>query len=332
MSALVMFVNLLSQIEDLHDTGFSAGQLLFYVSLRLPAFLFQTMPIAALIGTLLGMGGLAMQRELIAMQAVGLSVWRMARAALLAALLIGAGAWVVGDMVGPRADAMARQMRDAQRLGGVGALLANQVWLRDGLYFIRIDRLVSARLLRGVEVMEFGEDGQLRQIVQAPRAVVEPDGWLLFDGQGTRFEGEGAIIFQQAQQLWPLRIEPQMVEVLAVKPETLTLVELWRQMQFLKENGLQTTSFAALFWSRLITPVSVLPMMLLALPLLLGGLSASSMVRRVGIGVVIGAIYYLVNLTVGGGGAVLGLPVAVSAWLPTGLLSLLAFWRLVRSR
>jgi len=123
-----------------------------------------------------------------------------------------------------------------------------------------------------------------------------------------------------------------MVEVLAVKPETLTLAELWRQIRFLKENGLQTASYAALFWSRLITPVSVLPMMLLALPLLLGGLRDSSMVRRVGIGVVIGAIYYLVNLTVGGGGAVLGLPVAVSAWLPTGLLSLLAFWRLARSR
>lgn len=332
MSALVVFVNVLSQIEDLHDTGFSAGQLLFYVSLRLPGFLFQTIPIAALIGTLLGLGSLAVQRELIAMQVLGLSIWRMARAALLAALLVGAGAWVLGDVVAPRADAMARQMRDAQRLGGVGALLANQVWLRDGVYFIRVDRLVSPRLLRGVEVMEFGEGGQLRQIVRAPRAVVEPDGWLLFDGKGTRFEGEGATMFQQAQQLWPLRIEPQMVEVLAVKPETLTLAELWRQMQFLKENGLQTASFAALFWSRLITPVSVLPMMLLALPLLLGGLRDSSMVRRVGIGVGIGAVYYLVNLTVGGGGAVLGLPVVVSAWLPTGLLSLLALWSLSRSR
>jgi len=168
MSALVIFVNLLSQLEDLHDTGFSAGQLLFYVSLRLPAFLFQTIPIAALIGTLLGVGSLAVQRELIAMQVLGLSIWRMARAAMLAALLIGAGAWVLGDVIGPRADAMARQMRDAQRLGGVGALLANQVWLRDGVYFIRVDRLVSPRLLRGVEVMEFGEEGRLRQSYAHP--------------------------------------------------------------------------------------------------------------------------------------------------------------------
>jgi lipopolysaccharide export system permease protein len=332
MSALVVFVNLVSQVEDLNDTHFGAGQLLFYVVLRLPAFLFRTVPVAVLIGTLLGLGSLAVQRELIAMRAVGLSLWRMSRATVFAAVLIGAGAWVLGDVAGPPAEAMAQQMRNAQRLGGVGARLGNQVWLREGPYFVRVDRLVSPRLLGGVEVMAFGEGGRLQEIVRAPRAVVEPDGWLLFDAEGTRFEGEGATVFRQSQGLWPLRIEPRMVEVLAVKPETLTLAELWRQIQFLEENGLQSELFAALFWSRLITSVSVLPMMLLALPLVLGGLRDSSMVRRIATGVGIGAIYYLINLTVGGGGAVLGLPVVVSAWLPTALLSLVALWRLAQTR
>jgi lipopolysaccharide export system permease protein len=255
----------------------------------------------------------------------------MSRATVFAAVLIGAGAWVLGDVAGPPAEAMAQQMRNAQRLGGVGARLGNQVWLREGPYFVRVDRLVGPRLLGGVEVMAFDEEGRLQEIVRAPRAVVEPDGWLLFDAVGTRFDGEGATVFRQPQGLWPLRIEPRMVEVLAVKPETLTLAELSRQIQFLEENGLQSELFAALFWSRLITSVSVLPMMLLALPLVLGGLRDSSMVRRIATGVGIGAIYYLINLTVGGGGAVLGLPVVVSAWLPTALLSLVALWRLART-
>ena len=179
-----------------------------------------TVPVAVLIGTLLGLGSLAVQRELVAMRAVGLSLWRMSRAIVCAAVLIGAGAWVLGDVAGPPAEAMAQQMRNAQRLGGVGARLANQVWLRDGPYFVRVDRLVSPRLLGGVEVMAFGEGGQLQQIVRAPRAAVEPDGWLLFDVEGTRFDGETATVFRQSQGLWPLRIEPRMVEVLAVKPET----------------------------------------------------------------------------------------------------------------
>lgn len=332
MSALVIFVNLLSQIEDFDDTRFSALELLVYVSLRLPAVLFQIVPIAALIGALLGLGGLAVQRELIAMQALGLPLWRMIRAAVVGAMVIGAGAWVMGDILGPPAEAMARQMRDAQRLGGLGARLIDQVWLRDGESFVRIDSLVSPRLLRGVEVMTFTETGQLREIVRAPRAVVEPDGWLLFDADGTRFEADSAAVFHHDQVIWPLRIEPHMVEVLAVRPETLTLVELWRQMQFLSENGLETDAFSALFWSRLILPVSVLPMLLLAVPLLLGGLRDSSMARRVMIGLVIGAIYYLTTVTMGGGGAVLGLPIAVSAWLPTILFSLIAVWRLARMR
>lgn len=332
MSALVVFVNLVSQVEDLGDTQFSAGQLLFYVILRLPAFLFHTIPVAVLIGTLLGLGGLAVQRELIAMRAVGLSLWQMTRATLFAAVLIGMGAWILGDVAGPPAEAMAQQMRNAQRLGGIGTRLSNQVWLRDGSCFVSVDRLISSRLLDGIKVMAFDEEGRLQQIVRAPRAAIEPDGWLLFDVEATRFEGESATGFREAQVLWPLHIEPRTVEVLAVKPETLTLTELWRQIHFLEENGLQADLFAVLFWSRLITAVSVLPMMLLALPLVLGGLRDSSMVRRVGAGVGIGAIYYLVNLTVGGGGAVLGLPVVVSAWLPTVLLTLVACWSLVRTR
>lgn len=332
MAALMIFVNLLGQIENLDDTRFGPLQLFAYVSLRLPAFLFQTLPVAALLGALLGLGSLAVQRELIAMQALGLPMWRMLRVVLLASLMIGAGAWALGDGLAPPAEAMARQMRDAQRLAGRVARVADQVWLRDANTFVRIDRLVNARLLRGVEILEFADDGALTQVVRAPRAVVEPDGWLLFDAQGTRFNPDGASDFRQPQGVWPLRIEPHLVEVLAVRAETLTLRELWQQKQFLSDNGLESEPFGTLFWARLVVPVSILPMLLLALPLILGSLRDSSMVRRVIVGVLIGAAYYLTNLTFSGGGVVLGLPNWVSAWLPTLALGLFAGLQLRRTR
>src|SRR5690606_8316599 len=78
-TALAVFLAVGSAIEfvgELGDVGrgdYGVPQALMFVALRLPQLAFDTMPAAALIGALLGLGNLAFHRELVVMRASGVS-------------------------------------------------------------------------------------------------------------------------------------------------------------------------------------------------------------------------------------------------------------------
>ena len=70
LGALFEFI---PQLEDVQGS-YGIQQALTYTVLRLPQLSFEMLPIAVLIGALLGLGGLANNSELVVMRTAGLSV------------------------------------------------------------------------------------------------------------------------------------------------------------------------------------------------------------------------------------------------------------------
>jgi lipopolysaccharide export LptBFGC system permease protein LptF len=75
------------------------------ILLALPALLTLTLPMSVLTSALYAYGQLAADLEMVAMYANGVSVWRMARPALLAAVVIAAVNFLIFDQVVPRSNA-----------------------------------------------------------------------------------------------------------------------------------------------------------------------------------------------------------------------------------
>ena len=63
---------------DNHMGDYGVLQALLYSVLRLPQIAFEMLPMATLIGALLGLGGLASHSEIIVMRVAGLSVGKLA--------------------------------------------------------------------------------------------------------------------------------------------------------------------------------------------------------------------------------------------------------------
>ena len=77
---LLSLAGLFEFISQLGETQGDYGvvQALMYSVLRLPQLSFEMLPIAALIGSLLGLGGLASSSELVVIRTAGISVARLA--------------------------------------------------------------------------------------------------------------------------------------------------------------------------------------------------------------------------------------------------------------
>jgi hypothetical protein len=87
LGGLFLFIG---QQDDIGVGRYTGVDALSFVLLNLPQQAWELMPISALIGTLVGLGALARGSELTVMRAAGLSVWRIARAALVAGLVLAA--------------------------------------------------------------------------------------------------------------------------------------------------------------------------------------------------------------------------------------------------
>ena len=76
LGALFLFAN---QQDDIGQGTYTALDAFWFVLLNIPQQVYEMMPIAVLIGALLGLGTLSRGSELTVMRAAGLSVWRIYR-------------------------------------------------------------------------------------------------------------------------------------------------------------------------------------------------------------------------------------------------------------
>ena len=106
LGALFMFIG---QQDDIGVGNYTATQALLFVALNLPSYLFQLLPVAALIGSLLGLGNLARGSELIVMRASGVTTARFCLWLGTAGLILGSLMFVVGEYVAPPLGSYARQ-------------------------------------------------------------------------------------------------------------------------------------------------------------------------------------------------------------------------------
>lgn len=99
LSILQVLFTYLGELGELKP-DYNAWQALVYVLWGAPRYLYEILPISALIGAVIGLGSLATSSELIVMRSVGVSLWRivgwvMRSALLLIILSFALSEWVI---------------------------------------------------------------------------------------------------------------------------------------------------------------------------------------------------------------------------------------------
>ena len=142
LGALFMFIDQQDEIGAGRYTELGA---LWYTLLNLPQLAYELLPIAALIGGLLGLGGLARGSELIVIRAAGVSVARLASIALLAGLLLILFELLLGEFLAPPLQQAAREQKAFSKLTSVSFGGGSGAWVRDGDLILNVAGQSSQR-------------------------------------------------------------------------------------------------------------------------------------------------------------------------------------------
>jgi lipopolysaccharide export system permease protein len=208
----------------------------------------------------------------------------------------------------------------------------NGLWARDGRDFIHIRDVLSDGLVGGVTIYRFADQQRLQDVTQATTGQFANGKWLLHQVARSQIGPEGVETQHLKQLEWRSLLTPNMIDVVAVKPDSLSLKGLLHYIAYLRDNGLSSELYRLAFWNKLVLPVTTAVMVFLSIPFIFGPLRSVGIGQRIFVGTLIGISFYLLGQLFGYAGLLYKLPSAVSAALPTAFFFMLAvlFMRRVR--
>lgn len=261
------FIDLAVQLEDVGEGNFGTREAVLFTLYHLPRRLIDLFPFAALLASVLVLGAMASNRELVVMRGSGLSPMR------IAASLMAAGGWLLAGIVAleifiaPGLQQQAFQMR-ATALAGQTGSSASSLWARSNAGVVYIGSLRHGRVPAEIEVFELGQGQRLQTYLYASRAdILAPDRWRLHEVTRKQL-GTGPVSSEQLAILdWTPILSTDQLRILDRPPASLSVIDSYRYVRYLRGQGQNAQRFNLSLWQKLALPLTALAMMLLAAPL-----------------------------------------------------------------
>ena len=324
-TVLLVAGDLLFKLADLIiEQGVPLNVIVRLFLYSLPAVVVLTLPMAALLSTLLTFARLSSTSEIGAFRASGISFQRIIRPVLVASVAVALMATLMGETLVPLTSRAAENVLRYEVAKQRISLVKDHVFLREEEEG-RLKRVVYISRLKprsgtmeGVLLQEF-EEGRLRQILSAERGAWVEGEWWLDDGKVFDVEPSGkvSLLFRFQRQKLTLRLAPEQLERVSRKPEEMNVPELLEQIALVDQQGVDVRSLWVMFHLRLAVPWASVVLALVGAALgVRPQRSGSGSGVGLGLSVVIVFAYYVIMSfcqSLGQGGY---LPPVVAAWSP----------------
>lgn len=324
--ALFAFFDLINELRSVGDNGYQFHHALIFVALSLPGLVYELIPIATLIGTLYALTTLARHSEITVLRASGLATRDLLMTLFRVAGLLALVTFFVGEGLVPFAERTAQEMR-ARAMSRVIAQqgFESGLWIKDGRSFINIRQAMPDATLHGVRIYKFNEDSALESVTDAEDATFVPPGhWLLKKVVRTVLVGETSHVEREASSEWTSAVNPDLLAVLMVAPERMSLYSLFSYTRHLLDNHQKTERYEVAIWKKLFYPLAALVMVALALPFGYSHSRVGSGNLKMFVGVMTGIFFYALNGLFSNLGVINSWAPLASASLPSLLFMLAA--------
>jgi len=325
---LVGLSSMLKFVEQLKSVGqgtYSMFHAATYVLLMVPRDIETFFPMAALLGALIGLGMMASNSELVVMQAAGISRLQVILSVMKTAIPLMILVMILGEWGAPWSEREARNLRTQEISGGSLIKSKQGLWAKDGERFVHVSKVIETGLLNGVTIYDF-KDKSLNKVTKAKVARFSSEHWVLETVNQTQYTELKTMVTNTATLDWVSTLTPDKLGVVTVKPGSLSIQGLTDYLAYLKANKQETGRYDLALWRKVMQPLTVAVMMLLALSFVFGPLRSVSMGARLVMGVITGFAFHLSNAAFGPISLVYQIPPVFGAILPSVLFLAIAVY------
>jgi lipopolysaccharide export system permease protein len=264
---LFAFFDLLEELRKLGQGSYGIKEAALFVVLSAPNHVYELFPIAALIGTLFALSQLVASSEYAVMRSAGVSISDLVGVIASIGLLFGTIAFVTGEFVAPFAEQHAQRLRSQAMTGVVAQEFRSGLWIKDGTTFVNVLTVSPSGLLQGLRIYDFDRRYrlQLLRYVQSAQYLGDQQ-WQLKGVIQTHFDATNTVVSQIDTMPWTSVLAPGLLNMLLIKPEKMSAWNLYSYGEHLKENNQKSLRYDIALWLKLLYPITIIVMMVLALP------------------------------------------------------------------
>ncbi len=320
--SLLVFVEQLSYVGQGHYHLLDA---LAYVLLTWPSRLSQSAPVSMLLASLLALGALGANSELTAMRSLGISELRIAGAILKIAVPILVLLFLNAEFVIPPAEQLAEAQRTSKLSSTAPVLGGESFWAQNGNQFLNVQEFGYGNAPKNVDIYDFSPDGALRRFIHADHAVIKPDGtWLLTGVVSKRIQASQFQTERLNSLPWHSFLPLQQARLLVLPPESMPPIGLYHYVRSLTKRHQPAARYEQELWAQVSIPISMVAMILIAIPFVFGSPRSQNTGRQITIGATIGLVFTLIQQIIAHLDLLLDLNPALAELAPSLLLMALA--------
>lgn len=307
-------------LNELGENDVNITNILLYLTYDLPMRLNRMIPMGLLLGILIGMGQLASTNELTVMRAAGLSKFRILWGAIITVILMSMLSIFLSEGIIPYSSVKAENY---QNKSAGSDNIQPGFWAISGSEVLNVSSIQNGDLKN---ITLFDIEGQtIKQIVRAPDATLDRRDWMMTDVVTTDITASEVTRKFEENLVFPNLIEQRILDALISKPENLSIVNLWRFIGYMENNGLDSSEYRLAFWTKLVSPIMNFVMLIIVAPLIFSQNRQGNLGVRIFLGIMIGLIIYLTSRILSHTILVFGYPPIAGAVLPIIIALLIAF-------
>ncbi|MDC3400245.1 LPS export ABC transporter permease LptG [bacterium] len=297
--SLYSFFNFLAELNTVGTVNYTILEAFKYIVLQLPEVAYDQVSPVILLGCVLGMGHLATTGQLIILRASGISILKITWLTLKNAIIFLIFLTLIGELVAPTLTTYAENERSNAL--GQNSLSNSQdgFWIRDGDNFINVENNVDGSLFNEITVIEVNKFNKIERVVNSQSAI--------FDGQNINMDSTSIFSIDSTKSLDDIDLKERnlykkrvafdqdLINSLEKEPKDLSTFTILKQIQFLTDNKLRAEVFEVELYKRLVKPITLIAMILLAMLFIFGSTRDATLGRKIFFGVAIGLSFELIS-------------------------------------
>ena len=329
------FFNFFSEMNSIGQVNYTMLEALRYIALQIPEVAYKHASPVILLGCVLGMGHLATTNQLLVLRISGMSIFKLTIFTIKTALIFVIAVIAIGEIFAP----IASEEADRGRSKALDIEIASQsqegFWIRDGNNFINVKKNIDGKLFRGVTVIEVNSSNKISTVVRSEEAK--------FDGKSIDMKKNAEIFSINAfdeidknslkepnSYNKTVSFDQDLIDSLKKEPEELTTWNIIKQIQFLSDNKLRSGIFEVELYKRLIKPITLVAMILLAMLFIFGSTRDATLGRKIFFGITLGLSFELLSRIGGAMALSFNFNPVLSAVLPTIVVMVIAIILLIQ--
>jgi len=297
--SIYSFFNFLEELDSIGQADYTTLEAIKYILLQMPDVAYKQASPVILLGCVLGMGYMATTNQLVVLRVSGNSVLKLTAITIKTALFFVIAIIAFGEILAPIASEEAEKGR-AKALGqSIASQSQEGFWIREGGNYINVKNNIDGSFFTDITIYQVSPSNKIETIITSESAN--------FDGTSLAMSNANIIYIEEINSSAKISskkhnsynktvsFDQDLIDSLKKEPKELTTWNIIKQIKFLSINKQTSSIFEVELYKRLIKPVTLIAMILLAMLFIFGSNRDASLGRKIFFGIALGLSFELIS-------------------------------------